>query len=371
MPDRWAVAAGNWSNTATWNGGTLPGSGDDVFADGRAVTIDQDITVLSIRTTQRSGGTAGGNFQVSGTRAINANVIAGTTNCLSHAASAVSTITSNVTGGGSSNAVGVLISVAATCTIIGTCTGGSNSTAHAVNCTNASGVVTINGDLVGSTSRGFNQTGGSATINGNATNNNSCSVGGGTCTINLTSDITGTGTSGNVAVLGSGSCGISGGDLIGGASSNFFPLVVSGGRCEVTGNILASAGSDGCSHSAFGVLVVVGNVIGNGARNGIVSAAVGGLFIRGDLSSGAGTGDGVRCTALQGTNVVFGTVNGGTGGAANGISNTSGCDWFIFGSTVDSTGAAINNTGTGSVTVTAVGGGGASLPLIGPGGLVY
>jgi hypothetical protein len=62
MADRWPLANGNWSNAANWNGGTLPAAGDDVFADGKTVTIDQDVTVLSVRTTQRSGGTAGGSF---------------------------------------------------------------------------------------------------------------------------------------------------------------------------------------------------------------------------------------------------------------------------------------------------------------------
>jgi hypothetical protein len=62
MATRWAVVNGNWSNTATWDGGTLPDAGDDVFADGKTVTIDQDVTVLSVRTSQRSGGTNGGSF---------------------------------------------------------------------------------------------------------------------------------------------------------------------------------------------------------------------------------------------------------------------------------------------------------------------
>jgi hypothetical protein len=111
MPDRWAVAAGNWSNTATWNGGTLPGSGDDVFADGRAVTIDQDITVLSIRTTQRSGGTAGGSFSTSGTRTVNANSYAGTTNCLTLSSGSGSRQNGNCYGSNTTNSrVGTTVS---------------------------------------------------------------------------------------------------------------------------------------------------------------------------------------------------------------------------------------------------------------------
>lgn len=64
MATRWAVASGNWSNSAIWNGGTLPTANDDVYADGYAVTINQTATVNSIRTTQRSGGTVGGSFSL-------------------------------------------------------------------------------------------------------------------------------------------------------------------------------------------------------------------------------------------------------------------------------------------------------------------
>ncbi len=41
MAVRYAVASGNWSNTATWDGGTLPTSADDVYADGNEVAYDK------------------------------------------------------------------------------------------------------------------------------------------------------------------------------------------------------------------------------------------------------------------------------------------------------------------------------------------
>jgi hypothetical protein len=63
MATRYAVGNGNWSNVATWDGGVaLPGASDDVYADGKTVTIDQNVTVLSLRNSQRSGGTNGGTF---------------------------------------------------------------------------------------------------------------------------------------------------------------------------------------------------------------------------------------------------------------------------------------------------------------------
>ena len=57
-----AVANGNWSNTATWDGGVLPTSADDVFSNNFTVTINGTFTVLSIRNTSGTGITAGGQF---------------------------------------------------------------------------------------------------------------------------------------------------------------------------------------------------------------------------------------------------------------------------------------------------------------------
>jgi len=64
MAIRYAVANGNWSNTATWNGGTLPAVDDDVFANNFTVTIDGTFTVLTIRNTANTTPaiTAGGFF---------------------------------------------------------------------------------------------------------------------------------------------------------------------------------------------------------------------------------------------------------------------------------------------------------------------
>jgi len=64
MAVRYAVATGNWSNTATWNGGTLPTSADDVYANGFTVTINGTFTVLSIRNTSNASPViaAGGQF---------------------------------------------------------------------------------------------------------------------------------------------------------------------------------------------------------------------------------------------------------------------------------------------------------------------
>lgn len=144
MADRWAVANGSWSSTATWNGGTLPSSGDDVFADGFTVTIDQAITVLSIRTTQRSGGTAGGQFTLGGNHTVTAECIAGTSDCLV-ATSRNFVLTGNVLGGSVTTAEGLVVN-ATTVTITGNAVG---SVGAGISVVNTSSNITMTGDVTG------------------------------------------------------------------------------------------------------------------------------------------------------------------------------------------------------------------------------
>jgi hypothetical protein len=104
MAIRYAVATGNWSNTATWNGGTLPTSADDVYANNFTVTINQNVTVLSLNTTAATGVNNGGTFTfISGTFTVVADTIqagssAGIT--IGGALSGTYTITANNINGG-------------------------------------------------------------------------------------------------------------------------------------------------------------------------------------------------------------------------------------------------------------------------------
>lgn len=82
MALRYAVANGNWSNTATWDGGTLPASADDVYSNNFTVTVDQNATVLSLRNTAGAPAVAGGRFLLTNGITVNANgtgLVAGST----------------------------------------------------------------------------------------------------------------------------------------------------------------------------------------------------------------------------------------------------------------------------------------------------
>ena len=58
MALRVAVANGNWSSTATWNGGVLPAAGDVIASNNFTVTIDQNVNVDSITNAAQSIATA-------------------------------------------------------------------------------------------------------------------------------------------------------------------------------------------------------------------------------------------------------------------------------------------------------------------------
>ena len=52
MAERYATQSGLWE-AATFNGGTLPGAGDTVHANGYTVTVDQSFSVSAISKTRR------------------------------------------------------------------------------------------------------------------------------------------------------------------------------------------------------------------------------------------------------------------------------------------------------------------------------
>jgi hypothetical protein len=67
-----AVKSGNWSDPTVWSSGALPTAADDVYANTFNVTIDQDVTVLSIRRSSPSSNSSGGTFILTNGITVNA-----------------------------------------------------------------------------------------------------------------------------------------------------------------------------------------------------------------------------------------------------------------------------------------------------------
>jgi len=392
MADKWPAATGNWSNAANWNGGTLPQPGDDVYADGKTVTIDQDINVASIRTTQRSGGIVGGVFLLSSSVNITATTITvgGTVDpCMSTQANGLTiNITGNIVGGGAStrpvlimqsistlningnisgnSGIGLQAGAGVT-NITGNVTAGTSSNAHGINILVGTGaVVVVTGTVTGGTANGILVTSASASIPsilkviGTPTGDNAIRVAGfgASAEIISTNNIIGTGSIGVVSagvsgVSGSGRIKITAPKIVGGNSSTQYAVRVLSASLVLIGNCEASA-SPALYIENRGIAKIIGNVIGKAANAIEVLANSYGFTVIGDITGGT-TGVGVLCqTGVGAICSVVGTVTGGTGASGFGISNTSTADINILGTTVDSTATAISNSSTGVVTITPI-----------------
>lgn len=101
MPNRWPISSGNWSNAAIWSGSIIPTASDDVYANNFNVTLDQNITVTSLRNASGTGITQGGRFIIINNYTVNAPTIVGTANsCLIYTGSSGCTINGTINQGG-------------------------------------------------------------------------------------------------------------------------------------------------------------------------------------------------------------------------------------------------------------------------------
>lgn len=162
MATRWAVQSGNWSDTTTWDGGTLPTSADDVFADGKTVTINQNVSVLSLRVTQRSGGTNGGTFlvttQVSVTAATGFYCTNGVVATVTPPIGTTVTFTGTVNPPGYNGQAAIIFNGVGTFNVVGNVFGASSYYSHGI-LHSGSGQLNVTGNV---------QTVSSGTDNGNS-----------------------------------------------------------------------------------------------------------------------------------------------------------------------------------------------------------
>jgi hypothetical protein len=380
MAVRYAVASGNWSNAATWDGGTLPTAADDVYANNRTVTIDTNITVISIRTDASSPAVAGGSFTVSTTRTLNCNVISGNvTSCLT-----ITTGTTSLTGDvygcttvNNVNLSGVIINAGATLTFIGNAYNALQASCRAI--TN-SGTVNHTGNLT-TYSTAQSNFGFLLSNNGtyNLTGNINLSAGGNTSgggvflvnnsgTLTINGNISGNGINFNAGVYNQGSpavVNITGSITLNRASGAPPVQNSSTGTINIYTDQVPLGNYAGypVENSSLGTVNINANVLG--ALSGSPSLAyyannvgLGTININGDVTARSvspSTTIGLINNAAAGTINVSGSITGGSVANTIGISNTSTGTINVTGNVTGGSNAtntpAINITQAGTITL--------------------
>ncbi len=268
MAVRFAVASGNWSNTAIWNGGTLPTSADDVYANTFTVTIDGTFTVLSVRNTALASPviTVGGQFiyanngnltctaaipfysGVLSLAVIEMTLTAG--NIATFNGSSLSTSSTALTATGS---IGLRLSGTGTFNINGNFTtdlggGSGNNNKNMINAT-AAGIVNVVGTLINNNGNVSNNA--IITISNNATVN---------CTGNVFSN-TNTGTSGGSAIfISTGTLNVTGNLL----SSNSITVFTTGGAVNIIGNVTGGTSQPAIFNNNTAAVISVTGIITSG-----------------------------------------------------------------------------------------------------------
>jgi hypothetical protein len=260
MANKYAVANGNWSNTATWNGGSLPTSSDDVFSNNFTVTIDGTFTVLSIRNTSNASPaiTAGGQFIFANggnltCTAAQAIYVGATTPTLEMTLTSGNTATfsGSVLTMSTSFLLAIRNSATGTLNLNGNYSidGGSTATRTIISIT-STGIVNIVGDLTSTMAAGTFQTTAVAITSA--------------ATLNVTGNVTGTGFAG------------------------IFPTITStsAATINITGNILGS-GSPAINLTGATTLNIIGNVTGASQPSIINSSSAATISVTGIVTSGS------------------------------------------------------------------------------------
>ena len=245
MALRYAVATGNWSNTATWDGGTLPTASDDVFSNGFTVTIDGTFTVLSIRNTLNAVPVilAGGQFRFAN---------GGNLTCTAAQAIFVGSTTPTLEMALASGNTGTFNGSVLTMT--------ASATFNAIRLSN-SGTLNLNGN--------YNIDGSAASTNRYIIQLTS------TGTLNIVGDLSITSTSGNgvvnsLNITGTGTTNITG-NVLGGSGSGLGVVAIQtsgSGAINITGNVTTTA-FPAITLGSSNTLTVIGNVTTTGTQPAI------------------------------------------------------------------------------------------------------
>lgn len=295
MAEKYLVANGNWSNAASWNGGTKPLAADDVYSNNFTGTIDENVNVNSLRATAGSVAVAGGQFTTSGTLTIDvADAVYGFSNNLgSLRLNSGATLNGNAVASGVGTRQSVRIE------------------AGAVMNGNAAGAdaVVIQGGVMNGNATGAARNNPTVTINSGGVMNGN-----------------GTGSSTNaVSTVQVSTGGKIVGNATGGSVNNGFGVNLLSGACQIGNSV---AGTSGTSHGTDirSGGVQIGNAAGgsNSSASGTI-CSTGGLFF-GDATGG--TVSGSHGLSISSGFAQVGTATGNTSGAF-GVSATNFCEVII------------------------------------------
>lgn len=276
-----AVATGNWSSGATWDGGAVPpnGEGHNIYSNGFTVTIDTNINVAiltnaAITASFVGGGTSaavGGGFVLNDGITINATSINATspataTATILYSGSTSATITAStaINAGTSNGHHAIRHAGTGTLTITGNCNGvGSSGQAAHVVYLSGTGTINITGNLVGgSGSVGIDGIAGTAVVNKSS----------GSGIINVYGNVTGSGSANHgLANISSGIVNVFGNVTSTGAGNGILQNA-SGCTLSVNGNVTASSSAHGVNATAGAVTVTTGSFTSTNGFNAVVGA---------------------------------------------------------------------------------------------------
>ena len=289
MPNRWPITSGNWSNVAIWSGSLIPTASDDVFLNNQVITLDQNITVRSIRNAATGSVVAGGRIEIYNNFNISSSAI---------------TATSHVSATPLTLGPGLI-------TFYGT----GSSTMFVANLTSSTHGPTL-----------FNSSSGTLNIIGNVSapaNVGTVStmvINGNVGTINIIGNVTSPSSNAqNYGIINTflGTVNITG-NVVGGSSNGVSPTIANSsfGTINVTGNVLGSATSVVIAQSAIsqtgnGLVNITGNVIGDRAP-GVSSTSAGIINVIGQLAASTSS-NAVSSTSTTATNIFSGPfINSGS-----------------------------------------------------------
>lgn len=300
MANVYAIASGNWSNTAIWNTGALPTAADDVFSNSFTVTIDGTFTVLSIRNTASApivvGGTFtfanGGNLTCTAPQAI---YLGTTTPVLQMTLGAgnVATFTGTVlTMADIQSSTLISLSGLGTLNLIGDYSVGgttTNSTGSKILISiSANGNLNITGNLNNTANAGGSQStrtvagsAGTITIVGNVASNTTGTAGGASCEtivttsciVNITGNVSNAGTKSAINTN-AGSLTIVGNVTANGQTA----AVSSASTTNVTGNVTTNAIGPAISVSSATTLTITGDLTAGSSGNAVTMTNGGGIL---------------------------------------------------------------------------------------------